>query len=110
MNLSLYGEYIQEREGKSIIENDFGFATFLINGDECYVCDIYIKKEHRIKNIASKFTDEIADIGREMGCKYLLGTVTPSLRGATVSMKAQLAYGFKIHAAKDDFIFLRKEL
>lgn len=109
-SLSLYGQYIQEREGKKIIEGEHGFCTYKIYGEECYIEDIFIKKESRRSGIASEMTDLIASMAKEIGCKFLTGTCVPSTYGATESMKAMLQYGFKIHSCVNDKIILIKEL
>lgn len=107
---SLYAKYIQEREGKEIIESGIGFMSFKIQGEECYIADVYIEPEFRKSGIATELCDKIAKVAKERGCKYLSGTVTPSLKGATVSLISQLNYGFKLHSCVDDFIILKKEL
>lgn len=108
--VSMYAEYIKEREGKQIIEDEKGFATFMIKGTECYIADIFIKKEFRNAGAGSNYADQISIIARENGCEVLTGSVTPSFRGASVSMQAQLKYGFEISSAHEDFILLKKEL
>lgn len=108
--LSLYGQYVQEREGKQIIENECGFATYKIFGEECYVVDIFIKKEFRRSSQASGLADHIALMAKEAGCKFLTGTCAPSTFGATESMKAMFGYGFKLHSCTEDKIILIKEL
>ncbi len=108
--MSLYGDYVLEREGKGIVEKSYGFATYKIRGDECYICDIYIKPDYRKKGVGSHIANEIAEIAKENKCKYLTGTVCPSLNGATQSLIAQLNYGFKILSSHEDLIVLKKEL
>jgi len=107
---SLYSKYIKEREGKEIIESGIGFMTYKIKGDECYVADVYIEPEFRKSGIASEMCSKIEKIARERGCKFLTGTVTPSLEGANVSLISQLNYGFKLHSCINDFIILKKDL
>jgi len=108
--MSLYAEYIAEREGKGIVENDHGFVSYKIKGDECYLADIYISPEFRKEGIGAAFADEITKKAKEKGCKFLTGTVTPSLAGASTSLLAQLKYGFKLHSSHEDFIILKKEI
>lgn len=107
---SHYGLYIKEREGKSILENEHGFFTYKIQGEECYIEDIFIKKESRRKNIGTEMADEIYKIAKASGCKFLTGSCIPSTNGATESMKAMLAYGFQIHSCTTDRIVLFKEI
>lgn len=108
--LSLYGQYILEREGKSILENEHGFFTYKIYDEECFIEDIFIKKESRRTGVATEMANMMADMARQAGCKFLTGTCVPSTFGASESMKAMFSYGFKIHSAKEDKIILIKEL
>lgn len=107
---SLYGQYIQEREGKSILENEHGFFTYSIKGEECYIEDIFIKKESRRSGIATEMANKVAEAAVKAGCKYLTGTCIPSTNGATESMKAMFSYGFRVLACQEDRIILIKEL
>lgn len=106
----LYADYIKERENKEIVYNEFGFATYRILGDECYIQDIFIKKENRKEGHAKNLADKIAEIASLHGCKYLTGSTVPSMNGSTDSLKAMLAYGFKLLSSEKDFIVLIKEL
>lgn len=107
---SLYGEYVKEREGKQILESEKGFMTYKIQGQECYIADVYIRPEYRMSGVASEFANKIQKIAKNQGCKFLTGSVTPSLKGATESIIAQLKFGFKLHSSHEDFIILKKEI
>lgn len=106
--MSLYGDYIREREGFEIVESEHGFATYLISGEECYIRDIYVTPEGRKSGLASQMADEISVIAKEKGCTYLLGTVSPVAKGATTSMKVLLAYGFEVFKSDSNMIYLVK--
>lgn len=110
--MSLYGDYIAEREGFYIVEDDCGFATFRYNFEalECYIRDIYVKPAHRKDHVASRYADKIAELAKDEGCKHLTGTVAPGTAGATASLKVLLAYGFKLHSIQDGLIWFSKEL
>jgi len=107
---SLYANYVLEREGFSTIEDPCGFATYKIVGEECYLRDIYLLPEHRKDGVGRKLADEVSRIALSQGCTKLTGTVCPSTRGSTDSLKALLAYGFAVHESRIDFIVLVKEL
>lgn len=108
--MSHYGQYIEEREGLDILENEHGFFTYLIKGEECYIKDIYIAKEFRRAGVATEFAEKITAIAKENGCKFLSGTCVPSTNGSTESLKAMFSYGFKVHSSSNDLIILIKEL
>lgn len=109
--MSLYGQYIKEREGKDIVENDYGFATYMINKDNsCYIESIYVIPDARHDHVASQLADEIAYIAKSQGCNTLLGSVSPSANHSTSSLKVLLAYGFQLDSATNNFILMRKEI
>lgn len=110
--MSLYGDYILERTTDRIIESPSGFATFryLDGGKAVYIIDIYTIPEERKKGAAAALADMIADEAKERGCVEMLGTVVPSTRGSTASLKILLAYGMTLKSAGNDLIIFRKEL
>lgn len=107
---SLYSKYIKERLNKKIIETDRGFATFIINGKECYIEDIYVTPEYRQSGEASKMADEITKIALNSDCSYLIGSVAPVANNSTDSLKVLLSYGFKLHSIKNELIVLVKNI
>lgn len=108
--MSLYAEYVREREGKFVVENDKGFATYLFVNDGCYIEDIYVAKEYRKNGQAAEFADEIAKIAKQKGVSKLYGTVAPQANGATESLKVLLAYGFKLHSSNQNLILMVKDI
>lgn len=107
---SLYGKYIREREGKRIIEDEFGFATYIFINNECYIENVYVVEKMRQKGVASGYLDEISEIAKRNGCKAITTTCRPSANESTDSLKAILGYGFKLTAAFQDAIIFAKEL
>lgn len=93
--MSLFADYIKEREGTEIIEADEGFATYQFYGKICYIKDIYIVPKARQKDLASKMADRIADIARSEYCDTLMGTVCLNTKQADNSIKVLMGYGMK---------------
>ena len=108
--MSLYGEYILEREGYSIVETAAGFATFKVNGVECYLRDLYVKPQFRKDGVAAALADEVQKRAKEMGATILLGSVCVGMLGDTDSLKVLLAYGMKMCGVNGDFIYFNKEI
>lgn len=102
--------YFKEREGFDSIIRDEGFATYKINGGECYIRDIWVHSDYRKKGVATDMADDIARIAIAAGCKYLTGTVSTEANNATNNTLILLAYGFKIHGCVQYAIFFRKDL
>lgn len=108
--MSHFGNYIKERLDKHIIEDENGFATYLYENDYVYIEDIYVVKEKRKENIASAYADKIAQIAKSKGYDKMLGSVCPTAKGATTSLKVLLGYGFKVLSAEHDIIYFIKEI
>lgn len=105
-----FARYIYEREGKQIIEDQNGFATFCYITDACYIEDIYVVPDKRKSGIAAGYADQIAAAAKSKGISRLLGSVKPSANGSTESTKVLLSYGFKLLSSTNDFIYFVKEL
>ena len=108
--MSLYSKYVEERLGKCVYETSLGFATYIIKGEECYIEDIFVLDEARKTGHAAWIADKITEIAKNEGCTYLTGSVVPSANGSTTSLKVLLAYGFKLHSCKENFIIFTKEI
>lgn len=109
--MSLFADYIKERENKSIIECEKGFATYSIySNGECYLQDIYVAPEYRKQHIGSQMADEVVKIAQEQKCHTLVGSVCIDALGCTESMKAFLSYGMKLSTIRGNIIFLKKDI
>ncbi len=108
--MSKWAQYLKERENVDSIENDYGFATFIIGGDEVYLKDIWVEKQFRQLDEASKLADRVAAIAKERGCKYMTGTVCPKANNSTASLKVLLGYGMELVSATENLIIFKKDL
>ncbi len=108
--MSLYKDYIKERENRECIESEDGFITYKIYGIECYIIDIYVVPEKRISAIGRNMADQVAEIAKEQGCKVLSGSVVPSANNSTESIKILISYGFKLIKSEPNMIWFAKEI
>ena len=107
--MSLYAQYIAEKTNKFILETDYGFATYSFpDATTVYLEDIFVVKDCRQQGVATELVDEITEIARYQGCTRLLGSVIPSTKGSTESLKVFLRMGAKIESATTDFIVISK--
>ena len=93
-----------------VLETDEGFAVYIISDQVCYIKEIYIKPECRTQKKASDIANSIEAIARENGCLKLLGTVIPSAKTSTASLKVLLAYGFRLQSSQNDLIWFEKDI
>ncbi len=110
--MSHYGDYIMERTDDLLLEQDDGFVhyRFLDDGETVYIVDIFVPKHCRGGRVATQLADLVCDEARRRGFKTLMGTVMPSAKNSTISLKVLLGYGMRLASAGPDAIFFRKEL
>lgn len=112
--MNLFSKYLQEREGfETYVHMGVGFMTFRVQGEggaEFYIRDMYVLADYRRKRVAWEMADQVFEIAKKRGCKWVVGTVYPAASGGTESVGAMLAYGFKLHACDFEKIIFRKEL
>lgn len=110
--MSLYAEYVKEREEKFVIENEEAFCKYGINEKEkyCYIEDLYVRPESRKSGIGQRMTDFICIIAKNKGCKKVITSMVPSAKGSDYSMKVILKYGFRLRSSDYNVIYFEKEL
>lgn len=108
----MYAQYISERTDDLILETDLGFATYryLDAGETVYIVDIYIIPEVREKGAASRIADAVVLEAKNRGANKLLGSVVPSMKNSTVSLKVLLGYGMSLQSSANDFILFKKDI
>ncbi len=109
--MSLYADYIAERTTDQVFETEDGFALYrFLEHGICYIVDIYTRPGCRQMGAAGWIADQIVKEAREKGCTELLGTVKPSAKGSTTSIKVLIGYGMTVKSSGDDFIIFRKDI
>lgn len=110
--MSLYADYLREKTTDEIIETDIGFATYryLEEKKTVYIVDIFVVKEKRNHLVASQLADMIVKEAKINGATKLLGSVIPSNKNSTSSLKVLLGYGMTLDSATNDFLLFKKEI
>lgn len=110
--MSLYAKYLTERTNDRILEINHGFATYRILPEQkaVYIVDIFVDSDFRKAGTASQMADEIAKIAKKEGCTKMLGSVVPSTKNSTASLKVLLAYGMTLQWSTQDFVVFEKEI
>lgn len=109
--MSLFADYLKEKTNDQIIESEIGFATYrYLDKESVYIVDLYVKPAYRQQKAASSIADIIVELAKKKGCKKLLGSVVPSTKGSTESVKVLLAYGMSLDSSVNDFITFKKDI
>lgn len=108
--MSLFGQYILEREGKHIVEDENGFATYKFENGYVYVEDVYVVKNMRKLNTASKYLDKIAEEAKKKNINKMITSVSPAAKGTTASIKAIIGYKFELLSSTNDLVYFVKDI
>lgn len=109
--MSHFADYLSEFSNKSVIETEYGFATYSFPDKEtCYIEDIYVAPTSRKSKECYKMADQIVSIALERGCSKLLGSVVPAAKNSTISLKVLLGYGMTLDSSSNNFILFRKAI
>lgn len=108
--MSMYAEYLKEREDKNVLENEHGFIVFKYFDEFTYIIDIYVRPEARKSHVASDLANEVCTISRALSKKYIVGSVDVRAAGATDSLKVLLAYGMRVDSVDGQVIYFKKDL
>lgn len=110
--MSLWADYLREKTNDLVLETDKGFAVYryLDEGKTVYIVDIYVSPDFRGYKCASNIADIIVEKAKEKGCTKLLGSVVPSSKNSTTSLKVLLGYEMTLDSSTQDFILFKKEI
>lgn len=108
--MSLYSDYLNETGQRHIVETDKGFATYQIDGSECYIVDIYIAPEARRTGLCHKIVNQVIDKAKEQGCRVLTGSVNTSIKTPGISVKVLLGHGLRFLREDPGIIWFYREI
>ena len=112
--MSLYAKYIKEKEGKKIIENDKGFATYSFSEDAhgkyCYIEDIYVLPAFRKSGVAGSLADRIMKEAKGKGCVIVYGSVNPEAYAWTKALRVLEGYGMAYSHRDAELLYFKKDI
>jgi GNAT superfamily N-acetyltransferase len=109
--MSLYGQYILEREGRHILETDQGFITYhLFDNGECYIVDVYVVPEARKSGLSMKMKADVETLAKTKGCHTLIGSVCTDTNDSVRNLNILLSDGWRVHKMTGNMLFLNKKI
>ena len=106
----MWADCVREREGNSVIEEDFGFIEYKVVLPFMRIELMWIKPEFRLSGKGRELCDRVTQLGREAGATTLWSEVQVHTFNATESLAAALAYGFQVRVANAGSIILTKDI
>jgi GNAT superfamily N-acetyltransferase len=108
-----YKAYLEESyQGEScyIDPDNRGWASYKIDGEECYINHCYLNPEFRGQTMMSELCKNIEEIAKAKGCSFMSGTVAIESTNKEKSIRMMITDGYKLHSAHNNIIVLTKEL
>lgn len=105
---TLYARYIDERQGLRVLEQEHGFLTYRIEKNECFIMDMYVRKEYRRAGYGTKLIESLEQVCE--GCDAIFANIwlwDPNCNG---TMAGALATGFKLFKTGEGVITVAKDL
>ena len=68
---SLFAKYLKDRQGIEVLESEFGFITYKLNGEECFIVDMCVDKSTRMQGHGRFLLNELESIAKNAGAKIL---------------------------------------
>jgi GNAT superfamily N-acetyltransferase len=107
---TMYAKYKKERDGDQLLETDWGFIFYGLNGKECYIAEMFVDESARSIGNGKQLVGMLGDIARAHGCEFLSGNIyVKKPGGSNAALAAQLA-GFEILSAHNDVLTIIKKL
>ena len=108
--MSLWAEYIKERENCETLENEFGFLTYSITpGAACFIRDFFVLPECRSSGHGKSLWAELTMLAEKHGCTDFVAQVDARVANSTESLAIILSRGFKVVSAENNRIYLFME-
>lgn len=110
--MSLYADYVRERNRWDVIENDDGFLAYQFGEGVCWVRELFIVPEKRNKHRARAMLDALAEQCAKKDVRFFYATVCPYARDSDAVLTMALKYGFKLNDVDPvgRVVVLRKDL
>lgn len=108
--MSLYADYVKERRGFDTLETESAFVTYECAGENCYISDIYVSRDHRSQGSAKKLLLQLGAIIRARGCVRVFGSVDPTAKNGDEGLRLMLSAGMKLTSVSNGLIFFSLEL
>lgn len=103
-----YKSYLKERQKALILDKPEGFVIYKVNGEECFIIEMFLKKEHRKSDALFELFSDLLVLNSS--CKIISGNIHLSDAGCNRTLNAAFKLGFKVAQANNNCLLIVKEL
>ena len=108
--MEFYSEYIKERKGAELFQDEDGFFTYRILGTDFFIDDLYVSKDKRKTGIGKKFSEKIDKMAKDNNCTRNICTVCVRANNYEDSFKFIQKMGYSVDKIEYVLIYMSKEI
>ncbi len=110
--MSLYKEYLKEREGIEVYENDCGFISYsyIEEVNALYLAEFYVIPAKRNTPAGYRLYQRAVNLAKSNGCTKIMGSVDVSTNGYELSEKLMGKLGFRFYKKVGYLIYFIKTI
>ena len=101
---------MKERYDYDVIEQDYGFLTYRIEGESCRAIEIFVREDNRGCGFWQLLWQELLGICVTRGVRTIVGFVDLSRPEPGPRLRAYMRVGAKLKDARDGIIVLEWEV
>lgn len=104
--MSNYALCMKERYGYEVIEHDYGFLTYRIEGEVCRAIEIFVPEENRGCGFWQMLWQELIGICVAAGVKRIIGFVDITKPEPETRLRAYMRFGAKLKGTENSVIII----
>jgi len=108
--MSLYAQYVKEREGADTVETSEGFYSYKLEGEYLFIVDLYVIPSARGRKVGSEFGAQLEGLAREFRKKKILCTASLNANNSQDAIAFIIMNGYSIINYTDTQVYFEKEV
>lgn len=105
-----YYQYVKDRLGADILEDETGFIVYSIAGQECFIQEMAVRKNAAGMGYGKALIAELEEIAKKADCKFISANVQLWDKGAANTLTAAFKTGFELSQANNQIITIIKKI
>lgn len=107
---TLYYNYVKDRLGAEILEDDTGFIVYTINNGECFIHEMSVREIVRAQGYGKTLISDLEKIAKENNCHDITANIHLWDKNSSNTLIAALKTGFQVGKANNDVLLIFKNL
>ena len=105
-----YEQYIKERSGLSLYEDNDGFFTYQIQDNNMFIQDLFVAKQARNSGVGRRYSETIDKIANENDCRTITCNICVRANNYMDSFNFIKKMGYQVFKNEYTLVYLIKEL